>query len=68
MSTNLTNGTSPATVAPPALWWNMSTSLSATESVEAIDLWVWHIFWFSIICLMLFTVADLYHGRNGSMK
>lgn len=46
----------------------LQTSLSAQQSVELIDTYAWHFFWFLVCLLLLMLVADLYHGRNGNLK
>ena len=46
----------------------LTTTLSAQQSVELIDTYAWHYFWFLLCFLLIMFVADLYHARNGNLK
>lgn len=46
----------------------MNRILSAQQSVELIDIYAWHFFWFIICLLLIMCVADIYHARNGNLK
>lgn len=46
----------------------LKSALSAQQSVELIDNYAWHFFWFVICAIVIMVVADVYHARNGTLR
>lgn len=46
----------------------ININISATETIESIDMFVWHLLWLVIPFLIMWAVGDLYHARNGTLR
>ena len=44
----------------------IATTLSAAQTAELVDTYLWQLFWFIVCLLLVMVVADHYHGRNSN--